>query len=105
MVNELENGVRLAMDKLAGLMGLDTREPSTSGPLPPSVELVAISNPSAPPPKPMALSTTHAMRARFLSGLSDLGFERRQAQGDGFCLFHSIAMGLDRVDERQDVHL
>ena len=47
----------------------------------------------------MATETTLEMRTRFFEELRERGLSRMQVSGDGFCLFHSIAIGLGREGE------
>jgi hypothetical protein len=99
LVSELDERVNRAIVKLASLIGIDSHHvrseaPSTQGPYT-STGLPTTQKPGII----MAMETTPVMRARFFRELSDKGLEKRQASGDGFCLFHSMAMGLGRKDE------
>ena len=117
---ELEEGISLAKNKLASLMGMDTphpeadessaspTSPSPSTPSSASSSSSSSSSVSAPAPEPtlmaakssdtgagtkMAMETSIEMRTRFFEELREKGMSRRQVSGDGFCLFHSIVIG------------
>ena len=46
---------------------------------------------------------TEDARERFMGAIAEKNYEVMKARGDGFCLFHSLAMGMGRAGEGQIV--